>query len=256
MSQSKASQQQPQGSLVAVLDSLVKFLGQTAGKDKVAKLLQYGGKLVNALAVAQQRAEVAGKAKKIESAASAARKVFRLGNELAELQKLRLLLRGSGLISVLTNPLSLLALARGVGMYFYWTFDHLVWAANTGLSKLDGPKYAYYGAVAWCVGLISTLLIDLHSLNRNITLRRALQLEQWSSSAGAPATKEGKSVVSQQMRDVLAKKNEILLNCVKNVADLGVAMYLTKVVDLSQGKVGLLGVISALIGAYQLYPPS
>jgi hypothetical protein len=247
------SQSKSQGNLVVVLDSLVKFLGQTAGKDKIAKLLQYGGKLVTALAAAQH-AELAGKAKKIESAASAARKVFRLGNELAELQKIRTLLKSSG-ANLLANPLALLSLARGVGMYFYWTFDHLVWAANTGLSKLDGPKYAYYGAVAWCVGLISTLLIDLHALNRNINQQRSLQLDQWSSSAGGPTTKEGKSVMTQQMRDVVAKKNEILLNCVKNVADLGVAMYLTKVVDLSQGKVGFLGVVSALIGAYQLYPP-
>ena len=72
--------------------------------------------------------------------------------------------------------------------------------------------------------------------------------------AAAPAV-ASRAVVSQQMRDVSAKKNEILLNCVKNFADLGVAMYLTKVVDLSQGKVGFLGVVSALIGAYQLYPP-
>jgi len=249
MSQSKGNTTST-GNLVVVLDSLVKFLGQTAGKDKIAKLLQYGGKLLNAL-LAAQHAEIAGKAKKIESAASAARKVFRLGNELAELQKIRTLLKTSG-TNLLANPLTLLSLARGVGMYFYWTFDHLVWAANTGLAKLDGPKYAYYGAVAWCVGLISTLLIDLHALNRTLNTQRSLQLEQWSSTG---ATKEGKSIVSQQMRDTLAKKNEILLNCVKNVADLGVAMYLTKVVDLSQGKVGFLGVISALIGAYQLYPP-
>jgi len=229
-----------------VLDSLVKFLAQTAGKDKIAKLLQYGGKLISALAAARAKAEWAAKAKKIEGAASAARKVFRLGNELAELQKIRTLLKTSSIAS----PLSVLALARGVGMYWYWTFDHLVWAANTGIAKLDGPKYAYYGALAWTVGLISTILIDLNALNRTVTTQRTLQLEQWSSVN----TKEGKAVVSQQMKDVLAKKNEIVLNCVKNCADLGIAANLIKVTDISPAKMGILGVISALIGAYQLFP--
>lgn len=227
-----------------MLDSLVKLLAQTAGKDKIAKLLQYGGKLVNAWALARAQTDLATKAKKIESAAGAARKVFRLGNELAEVQKIRALLK----TSPIGNPMAALSLARSVGMYWYWLFDHLVWAANTGLAKIDGPKYAYYGSLAWCVGLISTILIDIQAFKSNANKEKALRVEQWNSGV------KDKAVTSPEMKSVLAKKNEILLNCVKNLADLFIAATLIRLVELSQGKIGVLGLISGLIGTYQLYP--
>lgn len=225
----------PNNQLAVVLDSIVKFQAQTAGKDKVAKLLQYGGKFIAAWAAgrAAQGSELAQKAKKIEGAASAARKVFRLGNELAELQKIRTIIRSSKLIF---NPSAWLQLSRSVGMYWYWVFDHLNWAASLGLAKLDGPKYAYYGALAWTVGLISTILIDLQALNK------ALNPQEWNSSS------------KPQSKEAVPKKEDILLNCVKNFADLGIAANLIKVADISQAKIGVLGVLSALIGAYQVYP--
>lgn len=236
-----------QGSLVQVLDSLVKLLAQTSGKDKIAKLLQYGGKLVNAWALAKAQVDLAAKAKKIEAAAGAARKVFRLGNELAEVQKIRALLN----TSPIGNPLATLSLARSVGMYWYWVFDHLVWAANIGLAKIDGPKYAYYGSLAWCVGLISTILIDLQALKTTANKEKALQVEQWNAGA-----KESRAATSPELKTLQAKKNEILLNCVKNSADLCIAATLLKVVELSQSKIGVLGLISGFIGTYQLYPSS
>ena len=133
-------------------------------------------------------------------------------------------------------------------MYWYWVFDHLVWAANIGLAKIDGTKYAYYGSLAWCVGLISTILIDLQALKVNSYKEKALQIEQHSSA------KDGRAAASLEMKGVKAKKNEILLNCVKNFADLFICTTLLKLVELSQGKVGVLGLISGAIGTYQLYP--
>ena len=239
------SQNRSPGQLLLVLDSLVKLLAQTAGKDKIAKLLQYGGKLLNAWASQRARVELAAKAKRIEGAAGAARKVFRLGNELAEVQKIRALLK----TSPIGNPLAALSLTRSVGMYWYWVFDHLVWAANTGLAKIDGTKYAYYGSLAWCVGLISTILIDLQAFKVTSNKEKALQVEQWNSGV-----KDGRAAVNLEMKGVKAKKNEILLNCVKNLADLFICATLLKLVELSQGKVGVLGLISGAIGTYQLYP--
>lgn len=239
------SQNRSQGQLLLVLDSLVKLLAQTAGKDKIAKLLQYGGKFLNAWAAARAKAELAAKAKKIEGAASAARKVFRLGNELAEVQKIRALLK----TSPVGNPLAALSLARSVGMYWYWVFDHLVWAANTGLAKLDATKYAYYASLAWAVGLLSTILIDIQAFRANRNKEKALQVEQWNTGA-----KDGRSTVSTEMKGVRAKKNEILLNCVKNFADLFICANLLKLMEISQAKIGVLGLVSGAIGTYQLYP--
>eukprot|EP00026_Physarum_polycephalum_P013964 Phypoly_transcript_14426.p1 GENE.Phypoly_transcript_14426~~Phypoly_transcript_14426.p1 ORF type:complete len:246 (+),score=41.32 Phypoly_transcript_14426:56-793(+) len=240
------SQNRTQGQLLLVLDSLVKLLAQTAGKDKIAKLLQYGGKFINAWATARAKAELAAKAKKIEGAASAARKVFRLGNELAEVQKIRTLLK----TSPIGNPLAALSLTRSVGMYWYWVFDHLVWAANTGLAKIDGVKYGYYASLAWCVGLISTILIDLQALKTNSQREKALQVEQWNAGLKGDA----RTAMTLEMKGVKAKKNEIWLNCVKNLADLFICANLLKMMEISQGKIGVLGLVSGAIGTYQLYP--
>jgi len=168
------SQSKPNSSL-GCLEILVSVLAQTAGRDKIAKILQYGGKLIAALAAA----ELAAKAKRVESAAGAARKVFRLGNELAEIQTIRQVLDKEKHMGTLV-----LKLARGVGMYWYWVFDHLSWAATINLAKIDGPKYAYYGSLAWCVGLISTILLDLKGLQDNIRKHKEVQIALWSGGLG------------------------------------------------------------------------
>eukprot|EP01110_Echinostelium_bisporum_P000306 TRINITY_DN1070_c0_g1_i1.p1 TRINITY_DN1070_c0_g1~~TRINITY_DN1070_c0_g1_i1.p1 ORF type:complete len:246 (-),score=95.01 TRINITY_DN1070_c0_g1_i1:183-920(-) len=232
--------------LLVVMDGAVKVLSQTSGKDKIAKLLQYVSKLAGALALnADPKSDTAAKAKRIESAAGAARKVFRLGNELNELQKIRALLKTGNF-----NLVNSLSLIRSIGMYWYWVFDHLVWAANLNLAKIDGPKYSYRGNFAYFVSLLAAITLDILTFNKTVSTERSLKYEQWKVAA----TPEAKQVINQQIKDAVTKKNETLLSLVKNFSDIAVSANLLQFISITQAKVGLLGTLSAMIALYQLFP--
>ncbi|EFA77102.1 transmembrane protein [Heterostelium album PN500] len=58
---------------------------------------------------------------------------------------------------------------------------------------------------------------------------------------------------NEQLLAVQKKKNELYLNCIKNGADAVIAANLLKFYQTSQGTVGICGLISAFIGAYQIW---
>lgn len=231
---------------LAFLDQLSKMLALNAGKDKVAKILQYGGKLIAAYALqANPKSELAANAKRIESSAGAARKIFRFGNELAEFQKIRSTVAAANPL----DPLNVLAFVRATGMFWYWIFDHIVWAGNINVAKVDIAKHSWNSSVAWFIGLCATIIIDLNALLTALRKEKHLKVIYWRGDQA-----EDKVALQQQLKDVQAKKNELYLNCFKNMADLAIAANLLKLKTFSQQRIGLFGFISALIGAYQLFP--
>eukprot|EP01111_Echinosteliopsis_oligospora_P009922 TRINITY_DN3000_c0_g1_i1.p1 TRINITY_DN3000_c0_g1~~TRINITY_DN3000_c0_g1_i1.p1 ORF type:complete len:248 (+),score=53.17 TRINITY_DN3000_c0_g1_i1:90-833(+) len=241
------SNSKSQPNWAAILDNTVKFLAQTQGKDKVAKLLQYGSRFIHAVAVeSDPKSQLAVKAKKVDVSAGGARRVFRLGNELTEFQRVKALLK-TGQFDNISN---LLALVRSASMFWYWTLDHLIWFISLGFTKFDQVKVAYYSSLCWGLGLVSALLIDLQALDKIVKQESTLKLDQYKLAT----TQEAKIVNNQMLKDIRNKKSELLLNCVKNTADLAVAANLLKIYEFNPKRIGIFGIISALIATYQLFP--
>jgi len=235
-----------------LLESFIKLLAQTSGKDKLAKILQYGAKLFGYLVLKRTpKSEWVNILKKLETTSGSARKVWRLGNTLGEQQKIMALVRNG-------NPfafLNILALIRQSGMYFYWIFDHLMLSTNIGFTKFDTVKLGYYSSVSWFFGLLCSIIIDLNSLSNVLKKEKSLKSSLLSTtSTTTNNTEENNKSIMDQYKEVLKKKNEIYLNCVKNGADLLIASTLLKFSKFSQGTVGGAGIVSALIGGYQMWP--
>jgi len=233
------------------LDHLSKMLAQNAGKDKVAKILQYGGKLVASYAIQfNPNSELAVTARRVETSSGAARKVFRLGNELSELQKIRASLNAA-------NPLqtiNIISIIRGLGMFSYWVFDHIVWLGSINAMKVDVAKHSYNSSVAWFIGLLSTIIIDFNSFLSLLRKEKQIKSTFWRGRDGEEEDNNSSSAYTQQLKEIQADKNVLYLNFVKNTADLAIAGNLLKIKTLSAKRVGLFGLISAIIGAYQLFP--
>ncbi|KAF2072737.1 hypothetical protein CYY_005953 [Polysphondylium violaceum] len=231
-----------------LLESFIKLLAQTSGKDKLAKILQYGAKLFGYIVLKRApKSEWVNILKKLETTSGSARKVWRLGNTLGEQQKIMALVKNG-------NPfafLNILALIRQSGMYFYWIFDHLMLSTNIGFTKLDTVKLGYYSSVSWFFGLLCSIIIDLNSLSN--VLKKEKTLKSSLLNTNNSTSEENKSI-TDQYKEVLKKKDEIYLNCVKNGADLLIASTLLKFSKFSQGTVGGAGIVSALIGGYQMWP--
>ncbi|EGG14234.1 transmembrane protein [Cavenderia fasciculata] len=222
-------------SMNSYTETLVKLFAQTSGKDKLAKILQYGAKLFGYIALRQKNKHWMEVMKKLETSSGSARKVWRLGNTMQEQQKILQMLRQGNCHQFL----NMLALIRQLGMYFYWVFDNLIWSTNIGFTKLDTARLGWYSSISWLFGLVSSIIIDMNALS--VTLRKEKQL-----------IKDGVDINSDQYVAVLKKKHELYLNCFKNGADSVIAANLLKIYQTNQGTVGTCGLISAFIGAYQM----
>ncbi|KYQ91576.1 transmembrane protein [Tieghemostelium lacteum] len=224
------------------LDNLIKFLSLTSGKDKLAKILQYGAKLLGYMALRRSpKSDWIKVWKQLETTSGSARKVWRLGNTFAEQKKIIDLFK----VARPFAPLNILAMIRQFGMYFYWVFDHLILLTNIGLHKFDTVKLGWYSSVSWFAGLLCSIIIDLNTLKQTLSQENSLKLQT-------------KSLDDQEYKDklkaTLKKKNELYLNFIKNVADLLIAATLLKFYQFSQGTVGVAGMTSAVIGGYQMWP--
>eukprot|EP01132_Coremiostelium_polycephalum_P008393 gene8393-10309_t len=254
------------GALNKFIENLIKLFAQTSGKDKLAKILQYGAKLAGHVLLTKSgpKSEWLQIVKKLETTSGSARKVWRLGNTLAEQQKIMTMLRAKNAFAFL----NILALIRQFGMYFYWVFDHLILSTNIGFTKLNTVKLGWYSSVSWFFGLLCSIIIDLNSLSVTLKKEKSLQLslknnqdsiiinnpDNSSNNQNNLDTLVDMKSIRDQLVEITKKKNEVYLNCIKNLADLFIASALLKFYNFSQGTIGLCGLISAFIGGYQMFP--
>lgn len=124
-------------------------------------------------------------------------------------------------------------------MAVYFFYDLLSWCVKAGILKLDSQRISYKSSQFWFFGIFCLLLRDLYEL----------RICQNRSSGG-----NQKSVLST-VPSTLAKNPNLVLDLLKNVGDLVVVLSALKKISVSQGTVGMAGVISSVIGLMQVLQP-
>jgi len=130
----------------------------------------------------------------------------------------------------------LLVLSR-VSYSFYYLYDLLGWCLKSGLLKADSEKLTRRSSRWWSMALCLTLLRDAYELRLNRNQHRDAKTERG-------------------VLEILANNPPLAVDTVKNLADLIVALHTWKKLTLSQGTVGLAGVISSLMGLIQVVFPT
>ncbi|GAM19560.1 hypothetical protein SAMD00019534_027350, partial [Acytostelium subglobosum LB1] len=251
---------QKKPSLNSFIDALIRFLALTAGKDKCAKTLQYAAKFIGYYALKQQQQQqqctttttttppLVNKWKTTESSISAARRFWRLGNILADHQKLLQML--ASFTRKYKEVNYQLTLIRQVVNYMYFIMDQFTWSTSMGLTSFNTDKMSHYCNICWFTALICSITLDIREL---MTVRQKehelLQLQaadQQVSGADLPFDTE--------LETLQQKRNDLYLNFVKNGADTMVAAFSLNFYKTSQGKIGMYGLLSALLGIYQTWP--
>ena len=131
----------------------------------------------------------------------------------------------------------ILVLSR-VSYSFYFLYDLLGWCLKTGLLKGDAEKISRKTSQWWSTALFLMLLRDVYELKLN------------KKQHTTDSVKRERSVF-----EVFANNPPLLLDTMKNLMDLIVALHMWKKLSVSQGTVGLAGVISSLLGLIQVVFP-
>ncbi|XP_033109546.1 peroxisomal membrane protein 11B-like [Anneissia japonica] len=244
-----------------VATHVVKFGGQTNGRDKLFRTVQYSSKLVwwgleNSIGTQ----ETITKLKNLEKALSTTRKLLRFGKSFDMLHAALRTIHHPDVFVRVTVTMS------KINQAFYLLFDHLLWADRVGVFKTDKDKYSKISAKFWLATIILNLSRDFYEL-AVLLGKTALEYERGKKSEDS-LRENGK--VSSSMGDVAEYQNDVFiifrkclrenvqvtLDLVKNLADLFLPTSTLGYLKLSPGVQGLFGIIGSLVGVLTVWDAS
>jgi len=215
-----------------------RFNTQAGRRDKWFRLAQYVSRLIvlHSTDIGWEKLEVILRLKKLESAASDARKLYRIFGSIAFLQKAIELYRKPGPDQTI-NSMSIVAnIAKAL-----WLFqDHFLWLGKIGIMQVNKEKLGRGGAWCWLVALGCLIIRDFRqitNLEQEMDRLRALRRDQQQSFDDSQLKAKDKEWQTAQV--------ELLKDC------LDITLPLSTLGRVGPKFAALCGVLSTLIGIKQ-----
>lgn len=137
--------------------------------------------------------------------------------------------------------------------------DHIVWLARSGLLKnIDTPKWTHRSNRYWLLSLIMSIVRDVYEINRVIsssTSYKDLTTCLTSSLLSIRSTKDITKCAAS-LTDFFVTYKHITIDSIKNVCDLFIPLHGLGYVKLSPRIIGILGMISSLMGLIVILNPN
>ncbi|KAJ9601315.1 hypothetical protein L9F63_000537 [Diploptera punctata] len=231
------------------MDVIVKLNSQTAGRDKLVRLLQYASKAGwHYMQQKELSRQSVDKLKSLEYTFSSFRKLLRLGRfldmlygALSSIHYPDVIVRVTCTLSKIANALFLLA-------------DHILWIGRAGLVNINIDKWNKVANKYWLYSITMNLARDVYEIWQILERdNRRLRLSSGVCLAGDAARKS--IPLSVRAATFIHDHKDIVVDTVKNGCDLMIPLSSLGYVRLSPGAVGLLGVISSLAAIVSLIDP-
>ncbi|KAH8370331.1 hypothetical protein KR093_003085 [Drosophila rubida] len=231
------------------MDKWVQLNNQAAGRDKIARLIQYASRAMwDSLDNANCHPALVDNFKTIEYILSTFRKLLRFGKGLdvfyASLKAIHypdLTIRVTLTMSKVSQALFLLA-------------DHLLWLARTGLTTVNAKKWSKMANKYWLFSIIMNLCRDFYEIIRVLDLHKAscrggITRCKIPASINSPADVKRLALHSYAL---VQGHKDIVVDTVKNVCDLFIPLTALGYTSLTPRTIGLLGAISSVAGLWAL----
>lgn len=238
------------------MEIYTKLSSQTAGKDKIARLIQYGSKLLSYLIeIRIGQIEVADQLQHLEFHFGTFRKLLRLGKSVEVLHGI---LKSLHIRDITLR--SLITLSR-IAQSIFLLADHIIWVGRAGLIRVNANRWRNLANKCWIYSITINLLRDLYEIK--------LASKQYHPSSTTVAQMSSSSSLVVQSSVVqkcvsclplftafCVDHKDISVDTVKNICDIFIPLTSQGHVNLNPGIVGLLGVVSTIAGIYALIDPS
>lgn len=231
-----------------ILAEIAKFNSQTAGRDKLFRLLQYSSRLVWYLVQKNtNRRDLVTRLQNLEVTFSAGRRLLRLGRFLDGLHSA---LATIGLPNV---PLRLCLTLTRLAYALYMLIDNMVWLHQVGLISIDKEGWHYTANKLWLVSTIAALARDLYEVSELL----ALYVGQGGSPAARPlAGSKQLRTLADLGTQLVTVHRALVLDLVKNFADFWLPYTALGRTTLKPGAIGFLGVVSSVAAIVPMFRPS
>ncbi|XP_043678410.1 peroxisomal membrane protein 11B [Vespula pensylvanica] len=226
------------------MDIIIKLNEQTAGRDKIIRLLQYGSRAcwyyaqnVNST---RQSSDVL---RSLEYTFSSFRKLLRFGrcldsfySALSTMKYPDLIVRIMLTLSKIANALFLLA-------------DHIIWIGRVGIFRIDIEKWSKVANKYWLMNITLNLARDVYEIVK------ILEQEKFYSSRRTSMVPKCKSGNHYDALLCFKDHKDVVMDTVKNGCDLFIPLTALGYTKLTPGIIGICGLISSMVGIYTLVHP-
>ncbi|XP_051896475.1 peroxisomal membrane protein 11A [Pristis pectinata] len=244
------------------MDSYVRFVSLSQGRDKIFRTIQYACTLLNYLIHKNgSNKELAAKLKHLESNLNAGRKLFRLGNTVDAVQTARRNIHLSD--PVLRFYLTVIPLSRAL----YYVCDNILWAGAVGLSNIDKEKWSRRCNRYYFFSLIVSLGRDVYEVVQLLKEEALAQKRQQSKSISTLENNHMQREFIWLARiktkaffvllfQSLGNNPPVLLDIVKNLCDLTLPLDKLGICKTNSAVVGFCGLLSSILSILTLTHPA
>ncbi|XP_049832964.1 peroxisomal membrane protein 11B [Schistocerca gregaria] len=230
------------------MEVIVKLNSQTAGRDKLVRLLQYTSKFAWHYMQEKQRSKQSvDRLKDLEYTFSSFRKLLRLGRcldvlygALSSVQYPDLTLRITCTLSRIANALYLLA-------------DHILWFGRTGMLNINSAKWNQVANKYWLYSIVMNLVRDVYEILQIVKYEthNCIGLKRM----GSPDYYRKPATDKLSLIKFVQEHKDVVIDTVKNGCDFFIPMSALGYIRLNPGTVGVLGVISSVAAIISLVDP-
>lgn len=224
------------------MDTLVKLNSQTAGRDKIARLLQYLSRVLWNRLQSSNKDTAAG-IKNLEYQLSTFRKLLRFGRCIDTLYSTLPVfhhhdqtIRITVILSKICNALFLLA-------------DHILWLGRSDLCSVQTERWTKMSNKYWLFSITMNLVRDFYEISQILKDEKRTILPRRIKSTADYVQ------IGQNVMLCLLRNKHILADTIKNGCDFFIPMTALGHFKLSPGTIGLLGVVSSIAGMLVLIDP-
>lgn len=213
------------------MDIVVRLNEQTAGRDKIIRLLQYGSRAYWYYAQNAQSTRFSAEIlRSLEFTFSSFRKLLRLGRCLDSLYSALKMMKYPDPTVKITLIMAKIANA------LYLLADHFIWVGRVGILRVNLEKWNKVANKYWLVTIVMSLIRDIYEIVKIL--------------------KHEKNIFKQyQILSCLKNHKEVVMDTVKNGCDLFIPLTALGITKCTPGTVGLLGIVSSFIALCTIINP-
>ncbi|KAK4883810.1 hypothetical protein RN001_000081 [Aquatica leii] len=225
------------------MDTFINLNNQTAGRDRIARLLQYLSRFMW-YRLEQYNKNGVHNLKRLEYQLSTFRKLLRFGRCIDSLSAALKIVKHPDLVVRITQTLSKLY------NFLFLLADHILWLGRADLYQVDTDKWGKLCNRYWLYSIVMNLIRDFYEVLQVLKINSHRILPKDGCRSLGDMYKCGtKALVCMQ------GYQNIVIDTIKNSCDLFIPLTALGHVKLSPGTVGLLGVVSSFAGLITLIQP-
>lgn len=229
-----------------VVETLIKFNSQTAGRDRFFRLLQYSSKFIGWMVENWKDKDLVAKLRNLEYTFAAARKLLRFGRTLDAFYA------ALGTLNIPDLTLRTTITLSRINFALYLLADHITWLRSMGLTNANQNKWSNLSNRFWLYQTVMNLVRDFYEILQILSSSIGLAYFQMDTSSPGSlliATVRG-------LCSFMQHNKEITVDTIKNGCDFWLPYNALGHSQLSSGAIGLLGIVSSIAAILPLIDPS